>query len=159
MAPSKVPVRKGSPCPRSPTQRSPSTSLSSATSSMASLMSMPCTSALETSQHVTMLTAQVSQTMRHSCAQFEGVLCIVGRVRLLAIQASRALQGMRTAQALCRRQRARTTQVWPCSVRAAPLRPEPQPRSSSSLDWPSSGSARSSRARSVSWACSHHGPQ
>ena len=42
IAPSKVPDRKGSPCPKSPTHRSPSTSLSMATSSMASLMSMPC---------------------------------------------------------------------------------------------------------------------
>ena len=42
IAPSKVPDRKGKPCPKSPTHRSPSTSLSKATSSIASLMSMPC---------------------------------------------------------------------------------------------------------------------
>ena len=42
IAPSKVPERKGRPCPKSLTHRSPSTSLSKATSSMASLISMPC---------------------------------------------------------------------------------------------------------------------
>ena len=41
MAPSKAPCRSGSPAPRSARHRSPSTSRSRATSSIASLMSMP----------------------------------------------------------------------------------------------------------------------
>lgn len=42
------------------------------------------------------------------------------------------------------------TQIWPDSVRASPLKPEPQPRSRRRRGVPSLGNASNSRARSVS---------
>jgi hypothetical protein len=67
---------------------------------------------------------------------------------LLAVLTAPTLAGPAAAELTC--EMSMPTHMWPDSVRASPLRPEPHPMSSSMRGVPSSGRARSSTARCVS---------
>lgn len=153
IAPSKVPGLNGNPCPRSCRHRSPSTSLSLATSNMDSLMSKPYSKL----QKQPLLLAVMCMATGAGQQCFGSTLCMSSRQSQAIHAQVLAKKQLELLICTCCWQvlyRTLTTHVWPCLVRLSPLSPEPQPKSSSSLGTSSWGSANSSSARSVRVSCS-----